>query len=161
MYYNSRQFEHTLKALEQEYLSAYELYRELWIYYKSGNLLGILHKRSARYEILLSFISDSDRLKSKKQYFRELLIYDYYLRENAKTRPAFAGENALGKDEIRSFYENEEKEHTFLKNYEKYDKNQMRKMTHLEYFPTLNKTVLFDYMQRNPLNQEACNLVVK
>ncbi|MGN0331861.1 MAG: B12-binding domain-containing radical SAM protein [Lachnospiraceae bacterium] len=161
VYYNSRQFEHTLKALEQEYLSEYQLYRELWIYYKSGNLLGILHKRSARYEILLSFISDSDRLKSKKQYFRELLIYDYYLRENAKTRPAFAGENALGKDEIRRFYENEEKKHTFLKDYEKYDKNQMRKMTHLEYFPTLNKTVLFDYMQRNPLNQEARNLVVK
>lgn len=28
-------------------------------------------------------------------------------------------------------------------------------MTHLEYFPALKKTVLFDYMYRNPVGHEA------
>ena len=157
VYYNSRQFEHTLEALEQEYSSAYELYKKLWQYYRSENLLGVQHKRSARYEILLDFIGKIGLPAQKAEYFRELLIFDYYLRENAKTRPAFAGENALSKEEIRLFYENEAKNHTYLPLYGGYDKNQMRKMTHLEHFPTLGKTILFDYMQRNPLNQEARN----
>lgn len=161
VYYNSRQFERVLAELEQKYTSAYQLYKELWIYYKSGNLLGIQHKRSTRYEILLDFIVDHKELAQNEQYFRELLIYDYYLRENAKTRPVFAGENALDKESVRNFYEREAKEHRYLPEYGNYDKNQMRKMTHLEYFPTLGKTVLFDYMQRDSLNQEARNLVVK
>lgn len=31
----------------------------------------------------------------------------------------------------------------------------MRKMTHIETFLTLGKTVLFDYRRRNPLNDDA------
>lgn len=183
VYYNSRQFEHTLEALEQEFASAYQMYFELWKYYKSENLLGVQHKRSARYGILLDFIRNIERpgaesIKSgieteqsvgreisasteKEQYYREFLIYDYYLRENAKTRPPFAGENALGKESSRRFYEREAQTHEYLPGYSDYDKNQMRKMTHLEYFPMLGKTVLFDYMERNPINQEARNVVVR
>lgn len=37
----------------------------------------------------------------------------------------------------------------------KYDRNQMRKMTHLEYFKLADTYILFDYQNRNPLNQEA------
>lgn len=33
--------------------------------------------------------------------------------------------------------------------------NQMRKMTHLEYFKLTDTYILFDYQNRNPLNQEA------
>ena len=49
----------------------------------------------------------------------------------------------------------EEKERKYLDDYEQYDKNQMRKMTHLETFPILGKTVIFDYQKRNPLNDDA------
>lgn len=159
VYYNSRQFGHTLEALEQEYDSAYQMYFDLWKYYKSGKLLGISHKRSARYEILLDFILCIARPRG--QYYRELLIFDFYLRENAKTRPDFAGENALGKERTRLFYEEEARTHAYLPGYSDYDKNQMRKMTHLERFPALGKTVLFDYSERNPTNQEARNIVVE
>ena len=34
-------------------------------------------------------------------------------------------------------------------------------MTHLEYFPELGKTVLFDYMEKNPLDQEARTVEIK
>ncbi len=155
VYYNSRQFEHTLNELEKEYPSAYLMYEKLWNYYKTQGLHDIQHKRSARYEILLDFVREDERLGKRADYYRELLIYDYYLRENAKTRPAFAEENPLGKEETRRFYEEEAKEYTYLKGYEGYDKNQLRKMTHLERFLCLNKTVLFDYMHRNPVDQEA------
>lgn len=153
VYYNSRQFERTIEQMEKKYSSAFQMYEELWDYYKSRGLHTLQHKRSARYEILLGFIGE--KWKQERECFREFLVYDYYLRENAKTRPEFAGENALSKEQARGFYETESKEHHFLCGYEKYDKNQLRKMTHLEYFPIMEKTVLFDYMHRSPLNQEA------
>ena len=67
----------------------------------------------------------------QREYYRELLTFDYYLRENAKTRPEFAGENKLSKENSRLFYEKEAEERKYLPAYQQYDKNQMRKMTHL------------------------------
>lgn len=159
VYYNSRQFEHTMEALKREYKSVFGLYKRLWSFYRKYGLQNVQHKRSARYEILLDYVKEYH--SDKQEYYKELLIFDYYLRENAKTRPAFAGESTLDKDTVRLFYESETKDHKYLPAYEMYDKNQMRKMTHLEQFSVLGKTVLFDYMERNPLNQEARTCIVK
>ena len=153
VYYNSRQFTHTIEALEQEYPSSFEMYDRLREYYEEKGYGSVQHKRSARYDILLSYILYHH--PKKVQYYRELLIYDYYLRENAKTRPEFAGEYKVSKEELRTFYENEEEKRKYLVNYQAYDRNQMRKMTHLEYFSYFGKYILFDYMEKNPLNQEA------
>lgn len=92
---------------------------------------------------------------------RELLTYDYYLRENAKSRPEFAGEDATDKRFVRAFYEEEEKERKHLPGYEQFDRNQMRKMTHLEYFPHMGKMLLFDYKFRNPLKSRSENVYDK
>ena len=62
---------------------------------------------------------------------------------------------------FRSFYENEENSRRYLPAYEAYDRNQMRKMTHLEYFASTKEYILFDYMERNPLNQEARVCIVE
>lgn len=159
VYYNSRQFEHTMEALKREYESVFELYKSLWTFYRKCGLQNVQHKRSARYEILLDYIKEY--YSDKKEYYKELLIFDYYLRENAKTRPAFAGESILDKEIVRQFYESETKAHKYLPAYGMYDKSQMRKMTHLEQFAVLGKTVLFDYMERNPLNQEARTCIVE
>lgn len=153
VYYNSRQFTNTMEELEKEYDSAFTMYDRLASYYEDNGYNAVQHKRSARYEILLNYI----RLhhKEKEERFREVLTYDYYLRENAKSRPEFAGEYLVAKDVARAFYEKEEETHTYLPDYGKYDRNQMRKMTHLEYFKLTDTYILFDYQNRNPLNQEA------
>ena len=153
VYYNSRQFEETFEELGKEYESAFTMYEKLWSYYKKQNYHQVNHKRSERYEILLGFVREYH--PEKVEYYRELLTYDYYLRENAKSRPAFAGKEVLTKEEYRQFYETEDKERRYLTSYDKYDKNQLRKMTHLERFSRLQKTVLFDYLERNPLTQDA------
>ncbi|MDO5591006.1 MAG: B12-binding domain-containing radical SAM protein [Lachnospiraceae bacterium] len=158
VYYNSRQFEETIEALEKEYESAFSMFEKMWEFYKHEQYHQVNHKRSERYEILLRFVAEYH--PDQVEYFRELLTYDYYLRENAKSRPSFAGEEVLTKEEFRQFYETEDKERRYLKSYEKYDKNQLRKMTHLEKFPLLQKTVLFDYLERNPLTQDARICVV-
>lgn len=152
-YYNSRQFEHTLEALEQEFASPFRMYEEIWEFYRREGAAGMQQKRSARYEILLRFVRE--RRPEKEGRYRELLTYDYYLRENAKSRPAFAGPETVTSGAARSFYEREERERRYLTGYEGYGKNQMRKMTHLECFEELQTAVLFDYQTRNPLNQEA------
>ena len=158
VYYNSRQFTNTMEELEKEYDSAFTMYDRLASYYEDNGYNAVQHKRSARYEILLNYI----RLhhKEKEDLFREVLTYDYYLRENAKSRPEFAGDYLVEKNVARAFYEKEEETHMYLPDYGKYDRNQMRKMTHLEYFKLADTYILFDYQNRNPLNQEArvCNI---
>ena len=153
VYYNSRQFTHTMEELEKEYDSAFAMYDRLAAYYEENGYHAVQHKRSARYEILLNYVRTYH--KEQEDRFREVLTYDYYLRENAKSRPEFAGEYLVAKDVARAFYENEEETHKYLPDYGKYDRNQMRKMTHLEYFKLADAYVLFDYQNRNPLNQEA------
>ena len=156
VYYNSRQYEKTLQALEKEFSSMFHMYEKMWEFYKKNQLHNLQHKRAARYAILLDFIRGILESSEKNEdYYRELLTYDYYLRENAKTRPEFAGENKMTKEKARAFYENEAEERKYLPAYQQYDKNQMRKMTHLEYFKELDQIVIFDYLERNPLNQEA------
>ena len=97
----------------------------------------------------------------REDYYRELLTYDYYLRENAKTRPEFAGEYKVSKEILRHFYGAEERNRQYLPSYGPYDRNQMRKMTHMEYFSITGKYILFDYKERNPLNQEARTCMIE
>lgn len=152
-YYNSGQFAYTLKELGKKYPSAFAMYDNLNRFYEARGYGGQQHKRSTRYEILLQYIGKEH--PEEQEYFRELLTYDYYLRENAKTRPEFAGEYKISKKDVRSFFEKEETERKYLPAYGAYDRNQMRKMTHLEYFEIMGKCVLFDYKERNVLSQDA------
>ncbi len=153
VYYNSRQFTHTLSELEKKYPSPFIMYNKLYEFYDLHGYGGLMHKRSTRYEILLEYLGEAH--PKEREYFRELLTYDYYLRENAKTRPEFAGEYRIAKEDVRAFYEKEERERNYLSAYGEYDRNQMRKMTHLEYFVQLGKCVLFDYKERDVLSQDA------
>ncbi|MDO4312617.1 MAG: B12-binding domain-containing radical SAM protein [Eubacteriales bacterium] len=158
VYYNSGQFTKTLPALEEEFADAFTMYDQIAEYYEQLQLHQINHTRAARYEILLSF--GKAKAPQKTELFRELLTFDYYLRENAKNRPAFAGKYQIDKETLRKFYEAEARDHKYLTGYEDYDRNQMRKMTHLEAFKVLDQTVLFDYSRRNPLTKEARTVVI-
>lgn len=161
VYYNSGQFANTLRFLVKEFASPFRMYEKLSGYYEEKGLFGRSHTRTARYEILLDFIGEN--VKGKTEFYRELLIYDLYLRENIKSRPEFAGESLTDKEFLKAFYDREEKEPVYLKSYEKVDSRKLRKMTHIEVFEFQvdrdmepGKTVLlFDYQNRNPLNYEA------
>ena len=174
-YYNSGQFSHTIAELEREFTSAFGMYQALAEYYQRHVPAGLSQARAARYELLLGFIKEifsagrarsigqADNIPSNERadVFRELLTYDYYLRENAKSRPAFAGGQLPDKETVRLFYENEAARHHFLPGYAGYDKNQLRRMTHLETFPHLGRTVLFDYERRDPLTGGAATCAVE
>ncbi|MEG0720541.1 MAG: B12-binding domain-containing radical SAM protein [Lachnospiraceae bacterium] len=156
IYYNSGQFRHTLKELVKEFQTPYEFFEQLGNYYDSQELNLVSHSRISRYEILYRFIGEK-RKGTKESFYRELLTYDVYLRENVKNRPEFAGESQVDKEIVREFYEREAKEHRYLQGYDQYDMRQLRKMTHMEKFTYQGREeyLLFDYQNRNPLNHEA------
>lgn len=161
VYYNSRQFEYTIRNLENEFESAFELYYKLGKYYEEHALHMMSHSRITRYEILLGFVKSLGI--GKENLYRELLTFDLYLRENVKNRPEFAGEHRVTKEYLNTFYEEEAQAHNYLKGYDNYDKRQLRKMTHIEEFhydvmgnceEGMNY-ILFDYMNRSKLTHQA------
>lgn len=157
-YYNSGQFQRTLEALEEQFTNAYEMYRQLALYYEEKGLDKISRSRLQKYEILLDFASTWD--PAGRECYRERLLFDLYLRENVKSRPAWAVDQEPYKKEIRKFYEREARQHHYLKGYEEYDARQLARMTHIEVFYREGKSqvpqlILFDYRNRNPLTNSA------
>ena len=101
VYYNSGQFSYTLRRLVAAFESPYELYLCLGRHYEEEGLLALNHTRIKRYEILLEFIRKY--VPFEEELFRELLTFDLYLRENVKSRPAFAGDYTVSKEMKRQY----------------------------------------------------------
>ena len=166
VHYNSRQFTCTLKELEKEFDTPYEMFSFMAGYYNKNHLFGISHSRIARYEILWKIIqerlekngkcetqamAENVNISEKLELYRDLLMTDLYLRENVKSRPTFARDLSSSKDFVREFFQKEEKTPEHLSGYEGYDSRQMAKMAHLE--PLRDGTnLLFDYKKRDPLS---------
>lgn len=169
VHYNSRQFTCTLKELEKEFDTPYEMFSFMAGYYNKNHLFGISHSRIARYEILWKIIQErlekngkcetqgkpeNGGVSEKLEQYRDLLMTDLYLRENVKSRPTFARDLSDFKDFVREFFQREEKTPEHLSGYEGYDSRQMAKMAHLE--PLRDGTyLLFDYKKRDPLSYNA------
>ena len=180
VYYNSGQFRNTMEHAEKEFHGAFDMYSSLADYYDRNGLFKISHSRIARYEILLHFLEEymgvrqdspddsgqraldpgKDRRQSaaeasedKMDEYAAWLTLDLYLRDNVKNRPAFLPANKVSPDEAAAFYKTEEEERRYLKEYEGYDRRQMRKMTHLERL--FGRMLLFDYRERDPLSGDA------
>lgn len=153
VYYNSRQFTSTLDALGKEYPSPYDMFLDMSRYYRENGLTGMSHSRIARYEILYSIICRLSAPAATERY-RDLLMYDLYLRENVKSRPSFARDQGMYKTAVREFFQREETTPLYLKDYKGYDYRQMSKMAHVEAMGD-GSLVLFDYKRRDPLTYNA------
>ena len=174
LYYNSGQFVHTLNFLENAFPGPFAMYEALADFYREEGHLAMSPARASRYQVLLDFAGRRD--PRRREVYRELLTYDLYLRENAKSRPGFAPDISAWKEAARSFYREEEQRRRYLPDYEGFDSRQLGRMTHLEPFAypvwdidrmaagygafgageSMGHTfVLFDYRSRSPLNHEA------
>jgi len=166
IHYNSGQFVNTILYLEHFYKRPYELYEALGNYYEEHHLFDLSHTRMSRYSIIRDFYQKT--IGRDLPIFEAILLYDLYLRENLKSRPDFAPEIELPKEEIHQFYQDEETLRRYLPTYTNYNVKQIRRMTHLELFDfDIMETVkqgkriegrnrlLFDYENRNPLSHQA------
>lgn len=148
VYYNSGQFAMTIRVLEPYFEDAFSMYEELAGFYERKGYFAISHTRIRRYEILMEFMEEKSCMDM--EFLKEMLVYDLYLRENMKTRPAWAKDLALNKKERAEFYKEEK---------------QRSKMLHLEFFDfdvnnrsgeKKKQVLLFDYSKRDPLTHNAC-----
>lgn len=174
LYYNSCQFTHTLPVLEKEFSSPFALYEALSQYYEEKGYYINTPARAYRYQVLLEFAQQ--KAPARSELYAQLLTFDMYLRENLKSRPAFAlcwqqGEEE--KEQVRSFYRQEAQTPQYLTGYEGYQPQQLMKMTHIEYFTypvwqqnmkmtqlSQKTAILFDYQKRDPLTYDAAYYMV-
>ena len=168
LYYNSNQFTHTLPVLEKDFGSHFEMFEKLGAFYEEKGYFVNSPARSHRYQVLLSFALSV--APEKEELYRELLTFDYYLRENAKSRPDFSADLTPYRDIIWAFYQKEEAKPELLADYKDYHARQIMKMTHIDAFfypvweeevekvlvqSTAPGFVLFNYRQRDALTGEA------
>lgn len=174
LYYNSCQFTHTLPVLEKEFSSPFALYEALSQYYEEKGYYINTPARAYRYQVLLEFAQQ--KAPARSELYAQLLTFDMYLRENLKSRPAFAlcwqqGEEE--KEQVRAFYRQEAQTPQYLTGYEGYQPQQLMKMTHIEYFTypvwqqnmkttqlSQKTAILFDYQKRDPLTYDAAYYMI-
>lgn len=186
VHYNSLQFVHTIQALEHYVERPFALYAALADYYKKEKYWGRSWSRQQRFMILRGFIQTIVK-EEEWQRFDELLTFDFYLRENAKSRPEWSEDMGSYREEIAAFYQKEEQERKILAGYEAMTWKQMMRMTHIEHFSRLKAEelgimtekrskhsqeeaqkrsantdcwLLFDYKNRNPLTYDASVFVI-
>lgn len=166
IYYNSRQFTNTISYLERIFESPFEMYEQLAEYYSAVAPNGEKHSRIARYDLLLEFIEK--QYKQLPQVYCELLIYDIYLRENIKTRPAyFQNENSSILKNVYRYYKAQgknvhiEKFHYDIRKYSEAVKKNNEEI--IKNGPEEKENyILFDYGIRDKINYEAgvCEIAV-
>ena len=142
VYYNSGQFWHTLEYLVPLEKDAFTFYEKLGSFYEKKGYSEISHSRMRRYEILLEYLQEETDVSA--EVAAQKMLYDLYLREKLKKRPAFASDQKQ--------YE------TAVWNYRK--NNQVSKTAHIEVFEN-GTVILFDYEKRDPLSNNAYTEVVQ
>lgn len=107
--------------------------------------------RNQRYENLLEF----GRAYAGGGELTDALIYDFYSRENVKSRPEFFGQDTVEKEYSKEFYRLEAEEHNKLRSRQclEADVRLLRRLTHIEKLGS--RYYLFDYTQRDPMTNNA------
>ena len=136
VYYNSGQFKNTLVFLERYFEDPFRMYEVLGRFYEKRGYSEISHSRMRRYEILMEFAGEHSEIPLEK--LSDVMLLDLYLRENLKSRPAFASDQKAYERMIWA-YRKEKK---------------IPKTAHIEVFRD-GKITLFDYTDRDPLTNNA------
>ncbi|MDR0948950.1 MAG: B12-binding domain-containing radical SAM protein [Lachnospiraceae bacterium] len=150
-YYNSGQYTCTLPILEGLYETPFALYEALGEFHRTIPGVRESSSRISRYEKLFDFVCRY--FPTYQKIVREKLTFDFYLRENAKTRPKFAPDREQWAESIRQFYRQEALQKKVLTTYGDCDSSQLRRLTHIEVFS--DRAWLFDYQMRNPFTNNA------
>ncbi len=168
IYYNSGQFAHSLPVMIADLgQGAFAFYEALADFYEEQGFFVETPSRIYRYQALLSFAKSIH--PEHQELYKELLLFDLYVRENLKSRPDFAPDLHDLQPVIHAFYKKEESERRYLPHLSEIPAPQLSRMTHLEPFSYSvwatdvsgvkrlpeQAFLLFDYDHRDPLTREA------
>ncbi|WP_368188837.1 B12-binding domain-containing radical SAM protein [Blautia sp. 1033sp1_1033st1_G9_1033SCRN_220408] len=136
VYYNSGQFENSLKYVETLFSDSFTMYEALGRFYEQKGYDCISHNRLRRYEILLEFIESLKQGDVQKG--ADALVLDLYLREKLKSRPSFAKDQKAEEKKIWAYRKQEN----------------IPKTAHIQVFWD-GRVLLFDYEKKDPLTGNA------
>lgn len=168
LYYNSGQYTLTLKYAVPFFESPFRFYEMFSAWYRGKGYHKLNHNRLEKYNILREFLREHID-ENEWDTLDEIMLYDMYLRENVKGRPAWAKDTAQYKKEWKALYR-EQGEKLFPEDVQAgiYDSKRAANQSHIEVFEINIKRFeqsgqvekkqvfcLFDYSRRNPLNRAA------
>lgn len=168
LYYNSGQYTLTLKYAVPFFESPFRFYEMFSAWYRGKGYHKLNHNRLEKYNILREFLREHID-EHEWDTLDEIMLYDMYLRENVKGRPAWAKDTAQYKKEWKALYR-EQGEKLFPEDVQAgiYDSKRAANQSHIEVFEINIKKFeqsgqvekkqvfcLFDYSRRNPLNRAA------
>ena len=168
LYYNSGQYTLTLKYAVPFFESPFRFYEMFSAWYRGKGYHKLNHNRLEKYNILREFLREHID-ENEWDTLDEIMLYDMYLRENVKGRPAWAKDTAQYKKEWKALYR-EQGEKLFPEDVQAgiYDSKRVANQSHIEVFEINIKKFeqsgqvekkqvfcLFDYSRRNPLNRAA------
>ena len=168
LYYNSGQYTLTLKYAVPFFESPFRFYEMFSAWYRGKGYHKLNHNRLEKYNILREFLREHIA-ENEWDTLDEIMLYDMYLRENVKGRPAWAKDTAQYKKEWKALYR-EQGEKLFPEDVQAgiYDSKRAANQSHIEVFKINIKKFeqsgqvekkqvfcLFDYSRRNPLNRAA------
>ena len=160
VYYNSGQFEITMKLMEKLFDSAFDMFQELGAFYEENGYSGMSHSRIRRCEILLEYLQsrtkpvEGENIGDVIAMIQEALTFDLYYRENCKSRPKWAPNPAEFKHMTHRYCENGKLSHIEPFHYRFPDKSE-RTIAELPKWLETPVWVLFHYDQRDPLDHQA------
>ena len=168
LYYNSGQYTLTLKYAVPFFESPFRFYEMFSAWYRGKGYHKLNHNRLEKYNILREFLREHID-ENEWDTLDEIMLYDMYLRENVKGRPAWTKDTAQYKKEWKALYR-EQGEKLFPEDVQAgiYDSKRAANQSHIEVFEINIKKFeqsgqvekkqvfcLFDYSRRNPLNRAA------
>ena len=151
VYYNSGQFEITMKVLGSHFASAFDMFQKLGDFYEAKGYFGMSHSRIRRCEILMELLEHEWPMDEVHgdwyDCIRQALVFDLYYRENCKSRPAWAIAYEYLKPYVRHYCKNGKMSHVEMFSYDFLHGNGAR----------LDEPVfvLFSYDKRDPLTHQA------
>ena len=166
LYYNSGQYTLTLKYAVPFFESPFRFYEMFSAWYRGKGYHKLNHNRLEKYNILREFLREHID-ENEWDTLDEIMLYDMYLRENVKGRPAWAKDTAQYKKEWKALYR-EQGEKLFPEDVQAgiYDSKRAANQSHIEVFEINIKKFeqsgqvekkqvfcLFDYSRRNLLNR--------
>lgn len=152
VYYNSGQFEVTMKVLETQFVSSFDMYQRMGAYYEKMGYFLMSHSRIRRCEILLEFAEQM--APEAVAVMKESLLYDLYYRENMKSRPFWAKDVSEWREITRQYAKNGKQSHVERFHYIFPEKKQ-RSICALPQREKEPLYVRFDYTRRNPLDHQV------
>ena len=154
VYYNSGQFEITMKVMEPLFESAFAMFQEFGAFYEEKGYFGMSHSRIRRAEILLEFMREQKSEDAVLQMLEESLTFDLYYRENCKSRPFWAPSPAQFKEQTRYYCKNGVKSHVEPFHY-RFPEKSKKALNEIPARLKQSVYMLFDYENRDPLDHQA------